>query len=130
MSRGGVLEENKGNIGYRSGWPVRSYSWERGNQVASFGRGKGEPVEAMKSLIKTQGINRYRGATFRKLLDEEMQDKIRKGLSFRCDEKFGPNHLCRNKQLHMLTIEEDLSSYDELVTCKGDRKEYVKKDKA
>lgn len=48
-------------------------------------------------------MNHHRGS-FRKLTNEEMQDKIKKGLCFRCEEKFGPNHVCRNKKFHMLLV--------------------------
>lgn len=46
------------------------------------------------------------GRTFQRLNDEEMQDKIEKGLCFRCDEKYNSNHIFRNKQFHMLFITE------------------------
>ncbi|WVY99948.1 hypothetical protein V8G54_026018 [Vigna mungo] len=35
-----------------------------------------------------------------------MQDKIEKGICFRCDEKYNSNHICRNKQFHMLLVTE------------------------
>jgi len=99
--------------------------------VAVIGRGRGETAEVMNSPSKAQAINCNRGATFCKLSNEKMHDKIRKGLWFRCDEKFRPNHVCRNKKLHMLLVtKEDLSSYDELLNCKGDTKKDVEQDTA
>lgn len=99
--------------------------------MAIIGRGKGETVEVMNSPNKAEGINCNRGATFHKLSNEEMQDKIKKGLWLWCDEKFGLNHVCRNKQLDMLLVtEEDLSSYDGLLNCKGDTEKDVEEDKA
>lgn len=54
-----------------------------------------------------------------KLFDEEMQDKIKKGLCVKCDEKFGTNHVYINKQLHMLLIiKEDIFEYDEILDDK------------
>ncbi|WVY98099.1 hypothetical protein V8G54_030250 [Vigna mungo] len=97
---------------------------------AQMVEGKGESVEAVNSLSKTQGINSNGGVAFRKLSDKEMQDKISKGLCFGCDEKLKPNHACRNKQLHMLKTDNDLSSYNKLVNCKGDTEEDVEEDKA
>jgi len=71
-----------------------------------------------------QGGNRNRGATFRKLSDEEMQDNIKKGLCFRCDEQFGPNHVCINKQLHMLLITgEEILRYEEILDDKKGKEE-------
>ena len=57
--------------------------------------------------IRNLGGLRQQGVPFRKLSDAELQDKMRKGLCFRCDEKFGLQHVCRNKQLHMLLLSED-----------------------
>ena len=42
-----------------------------------------------------------------KLSKAELQDKIKRDLCFRCDEKYGPNHICKNKQLHMLLLTEE-----------------------
>ncbi|KAF7802354.1 Retrotransposable element Tf2 [Senna tora] len=48
---------------------------------------------------------------YRKLSDEEIARKRRLGECFTCDEKWGPTHKCKNKQLHLLilsgTLEED-----------------------
>lgn len=59
---------------------------------------------------------------------EELQDKIMKGLCFRNDEKFGPSHVCRNKQLHLLLMtKDDLSNFvdfeDNLVNQEEDLEE-------
>ena len=36
-----------------------------------------------------------------------MQDRRDKGICYRCDEKFFIGHRCKNKQLHVLLVEED-----------------------
>lgn len=41
---------------------------------------------------------------FKRLSEEETKEKIRE--SFRC-EKFGPNHICKRKQLRVMLLEEE-----------------------
>nr|XP_016495663.1 PREDICTED: uncharacterized protein LOC107814725 isoform X3 [Nicotiana tabacum] len=44
------------------------------------------------------------GGAYKRLSDAEYQDKLRKGLCFCCDEKYGPNHRCNLKQLNLLIV--------------------------
>ncbi|KAJ1397185.1 Retrotransposon gag domain [Sesbania bispinosa] len=53
------------------------------------------------------------GKGFKNLTDAEFQEKSRKGLCFRCDEKFGPGHVCKNKQLQVLILEEECIEEEE-----------------
>ena len=48
--------------------------------------------------------NSRRSNPSRRLSDAEFQAKIAKGLCFRCDEKFTPNHRCKNRQLQVLLV--------------------------
>ena len=108
---------NKTNNTYKPFSVTRSYSKEGGNSVVLDGsnKGRGEGSEVASTGCSTSGMQRPRGAPFRKLTQEELQDKIKRGLCFRCDEESGPNHMCRNKQLHMLLMsEEELSGLDDL----------------
>lgn len=41
-------------------------------------------------------------------MTEEYQRKQEKGLCFRCDEKFTPSHRCKNKQLNVFSISEEV----------------------
>jgi len=50
----------------------------------------------------------FKGRGFRSLTDAEVLDKKAKGLCFRCDEKFGPGHICQNKQLQVLLLKEGM----------------------
>lgn len=50
------------------------------------------------------GTNRVRN--FRNLPEEEYREKVRRGLCFYCDEKFGPNHVCKNRQFRLMLVEE------------------------
>lgn len=44
--------------------------------------------------------------------DAEMQDKLSKGLCFRCDENFGPGHVCANKQFNVSIMDGDMGGED------------------
>ncbi|XP_024028604.1 uncharacterized protein LOC112093764 [Morus notabilis] len=47
------------------------------------------------------------GASFRRLTDDEIQRRRAKGLCYRCDEKYGPGHRCKNQQLQVLLVSEE-----------------------
>nr|KYP41567.1 Retrotransposable element Tf2 [Cajanus cajan] len=89
--------------------PMRTYNtnrtvmWEPGAKqqphVSGIGSSTGEG-----SVVKPS--NTFRGRSFRKLTDAELQERSRKGLCFRCDEKFGPGHVCAHKQLQILVLAE------------------------
>ncbi|KAF3623547.1 hypothetical protein FXO38_30689 [Capsicum annuum] len=54
-----------------------------------------------------------RGGSYKRLSDAKYQDKLRKGLCFLCDEKYGPNHRCNSKQLNVLIVAtEDIEDGD------------------
>lgn len=58
----------------------------------------------------TNAINNKSGVAFKKLSDKDMARKRERGLCFKCDEKFGLNHQCKNKQFQVMvlkTIEDD-----------------------
>ena len=78
-------------------------TWEQGakqqSNVSGIGSSTGEG-----SVVKPS--NTFRGRSFRKLTDAELQERSRKGLCFRCDKKFGPGHVCANKQLQILVLAE------------------------
>ncbi|WVZ20087.1 hypothetical protein V8G54_007409 [Vigna mungo] len=45
-----------------------------------------------------------RGMGYKRLTEEEENEKRRRGLCFRCDERYSPGHVCRNKQLHVILL--------------------------
>ncbi|KAK9028932.1 hypothetical protein V6N11_026066 [Hibiscus sabdariffa] len=45
-----------------------------------------------------------RGGPYKRLSDVEYHEKLKKGLCFRCDEKYSPNHRCNSKQLNLLIV--------------------------
>lgn len=47
------------------------------------------------------------GTSFRRLADDEIQRRRAKGLCYRCDEKYGPGHRCKNRQLQVLLVSEE-----------------------
>ena len=44
---------------------------------------------------------------FRRMTEAETQEKCRKGLCFRCDEKLGPGHRCKRRELQVLWMMHD-----------------------
>lgn len=53
-----------------------------------------------------RSYNKGRSGGLKRLSETEMQEKIRKGECFKCDEKYGPNHVCKNKQFRVMLLEE------------------------
>lgn len=106
---------SKGNMGASSGGrPIRTYNntrtvtWEPGNKSQSQAvSGAGSSVG---EVSHTKPVSSFRGRGFRRLTDAEMQERSKKGLCFRCDEKFSPGHVCSNKQLQVLLLEEDIEN--------------------
>ncbi|XP_010541862.1 PREDICTED: uncharacterized protein LOC104815241 isoform X1 [Tarenaya hassleriana] len=45
--------------------------------------------------------------TFRKISDTEMEDRRKRGLCFRCDEKYFFGHKCKLKELQVIVVQED-----------------------
>ncbi|KAJ0078045.1 hypothetical protein Patl1_36617 [Pistacia atlantica] len=56
---------------------------------------------------------------FRRLTDAELQYKRERGLCYKCDEKFGPPHRCKNRTLQVLLVmdaEEEQREAETMVT--------------
>ncbi|KAJ9544173.1 hypothetical protein OSB04_023880 [Centaurea solstitialis] len=45
------------------------------------------------------------GSGFRRLTDHEVQQKRALGLCYRCDEKYGPGHRCKKKEMSVLLVQ-------------------------
>ncbi|KAI0525242.1 hypothetical protein KFK09_004635 [Dendrobium nobile] len=93
-----------------SGGPTRTTT----TYLAPKGASPNVPRESGK---EKSGVTRSAGS-FKKLTDEEMQEKRAKGLCFRCEEKFVPGHRCKDRALRALTVyideaPEDSDEYDE-----------------
>ncbi|WVZ14456.1 hypothetical protein V8G54_012022 [Vigna mungo] len=114
ISKGGPSHVLRNNNVTKPISMTRSYSKDEGSSLGFTNSNSGRG-ESSASAGTFRSVNQSNRAPFRKLSQEEIQDKVKKGLCFRCDEKFGPNHICRNKQLHMLLMsEEELSGLDTL----------------
>ena len=46
---------------------------------------------------------------------KQMEEKRLKNLCFWCDEKFSPRHRCKNRQLYMLTVQDEGERLEEEV---------------
>ncbi|KAJ9536215.1 hypothetical protein OSB04_un000601 [Centaurea solstitialis] len=47
------------------------------------------------------------GVEFRRLLEEEVQQRRAMGLCYRCDEKYAPGHKCKKKELNVLLVQDE-----------------------
>ncbi|PKU77049.1 putative mitochondrial protein [Dendrobium catenatum] len=79
-----------------SGGPTRTTT----TYLAPKGPSPSVPRESGK---EKSGVTRTAGS-FKKLTEEEMQEKRAKGLCFRCEEKFVPGHRCKDRALRALTV--------------------------
>ncbi|KAJ1378575.1 Retrotransposon gag domain [Sesbania bispinosa] len=82
----------------------RTVTWEAASRNQTQAESGGAISTAESNNVKMTGSQRGKG--FKKLTDAELQEKSRKGLCFRCDEKFGPGRVCKNKQLQVLILNE------------------------
>lgn len=92
----GIPTVSSGGRSIRTYNNSRIVTWELGTKSQiQTSTGSGSSV-AEASSSKTTAA--FRGRGFRRLTDAEMQERSRKGLCFRCDEKFSPGHVCANKR--------------------------------
>ncbi|XP_010523379.1 PREDICTED: uncharacterized protein LOC104801738 isoform X2 [Tarenaya hassleriana] len=74
---------------------------ERGRQICG---GKGP---------KEEGGVQEKKSTFKRMSDAEFEEKRKKGLCFRCDEKFFVGHRCKQKELQVILAEEVMETGEE-----------------
>lgn len=108
----------------KRGWRAPTSNWTGSRGAHSYTR-LSQPYEAPKSSVtvtQTKPIENKSGteskkdpitsavsstSSYRRLTDEEVLRKRELGLCFRCDEKFGPNHRCKRKELKVLILSKD-----------------------
>lgn len=96
-----------GSGGAGNGVPgTGSASVNRNNESVSTG----PTVQSPQSSGATQS---RRNSTFRHLTDEELEDRRRRKLCFRCDGPFTPGHVCQNKHLNILILGEGVEAEEE-----------------
>ncbi|RDX88325.1 hypothetical protein CR513_30098, partial [Mucuna pruriens] len=78
-------------------------SWKYSESYMDVPGGSSSGVDRTKGM---DGVNTRRNSSFKKLTEEEYEDKRRRRVCFRCDEPFAPSHMCRNKHLHVLMLGE------------------------
>ncbi|KAI0511412.1 hypothetical protein KFK09_012046 [Dendrobium nobile] len=61
-------------------------------------------VSGQRKAPKEKCLGARAGGNFKQLIDMELQYKRAKGLCFRCDEKFAPDHRCKNRTLQVCFI--------------------------
>ena len=111
-----TIEENKGfDTGARGGGSYRS-----GGNTSNFSGYKNNTTSSTRTLLSTattgnKGGNNTAGRTsqFKRLTEAELADKRSKGLCFKCDQKFGPGHICASRSsLQVLLVDEE-DAYEE-----------------
>ncbi|GJZ74597.1 putative mitochondrial protein [Tanacetum coccineum] len=109
-----TIEENKGfDIGARGGGSYRS-----GGTTSNFSGYKNNTTSSTRTLLSTAstgnkgGISTGRVSQFKRLTEAELADKRSKGLCFKCDQKFGPGHVCVSRSLQVLLVDEE-EEYEE-----------------
>nr|GEV60684.1 hypothetical protein [Tanacetum cinerariifolium] len=89
-----TIEENKGfDNGARGGGSYRS-----GGTTSNFSGYKNNTTSSTRTLLSTAST--------------ELADKRSKGLCFKCDQKFGPGHICASRSLQVLLVDEE-EEYEE-----------------
>ncbi|XP_031257121.1 uncharacterized protein LOC116115112 [Pistacia vera] len=106
------------------------FPWVSSNPDLNHSNGWNTATKNVEHLhgVRSQNRSWERGGTtptksdgFRWLTEADIQYKRERGLCFRCDEKFGPNHRCRNKSLQvLLMLEEEEDTEREEVTLEAD----------
>ena len=61
-------------------------------------------------------------SSYRRLTEAELLEKREKGLCYRCDEKFGPRHVCKRKELQVL-LDEDVEEEEKWVEAHNSKEE-------
>ncbi|XP_010533307.1 PREDICTED: uncharacterized protein LOC104809111 [Tarenaya hassleriana] len=77
---------------------------------------KGESIASVVDS-SNKAVTGDRRLPFRKLSDPEVEDRRRKGLCFRCDERYFVGHRCKQKELQVLMVTEDTDVDGEFQEC-------------
>ena len=100
VEKNNLLNKGNGGSGTSSGTKAGFRTYNSTRTVTWEPNAKGQ-TQVTSSVGSTTGNSRtnpsFKGRGFRSLTDAEVLDKRAKGLCFRCDEKFGPGHICPNK---------------------------------
>ncbi|KAJ9555024.1 hypothetical protein OSB04_009638 [Centaurea solstitialis] len=79
----------------------RTGSTYTGPKIAS------ESTTTTNSPNSVTNPNNKSGQGYRRLTDQEVQQKRTLGLCYRCDEKYSPGHRCKKKELSILLVQAD-----------------------
>ena len=70
---------------------------------------KAHRSEVSKGILLTPAnVPKFPNPCYQRLTYTELKERRKKGLCFSCDEKYAPNHVCKNKKIfYIQTIEEE-----------------------
>ena len=95
---GGFTTKGKMGINHNSYSSSKTITMETGPKISMQNVHQGENSRVGSIIDKLNGTFKSKGRGFKRLSNTELQDKIRKVLCFRCDQKYSPHHICKNKQ--------------------------------
>ncbi|KAI3714972.1 hypothetical protein L6452_21935 [Arctium lappa] len=78
-----------------------SYSGKKSSSVNM------DSESSLSSSMSSSSASNKTGSEFRKLSDQEVQQRRALGLCYRCDEKYAPGHKCSKKEINVLLIQEE-----------------------
>ncbi|XP_020691238.1 uncharacterized protein LOC110105899 [Dendrobium catenatum] len=84
-----------------------NYSGGLYRTTTTFLPAKGAGPGSMKEAPKEKMGGGGNGGQFKKLIENELQEKRAKGVCFRCDEKYMAGHRCKDRSLQVLLVCED-----------------------
>ncbi|XP_057444004.1 uncharacterized protein LOC130736175 [Lotus japonicus] len=110
VSKAGTTSQSRYNNAYKPSYKPNSFqksvTVETG--IKNGGGNTTQSVQSSSGSVMDRSVSRTsRGGTFKRLSGDEMKETLRKGECFRCEEKFGPNHISKNKQFRVMLMAED-----------------------
>ncbi|XP_061343289.1 uncharacterized protein LOC133289385 [Gastrolobium bilobum] len=86
-----------------------SSNYQKGNsEIPKSNLGRTMQPESPQGSVAGSRVTEAPKSKFRRLSDAESQERRRLGLCFKCNKKWGPEHKCTARQLHLLIVDEDL----------------------
>nr|KYP52090.1 Retrotransposable element Tf2 [Cajanus cajan] len=74
---------------------------------------KGIFLNGLKEEVKAELRKGEGKLNWKNMTDAEYQERRRKGICFRCEEKYSPGHVCKNKQIRIMLLEEGVEEMEE-----------------
>lgn len=93
---------NKGQFVTKGPWQNNSHNHTLSIWANTNKSGEGKEIVNARGSMEDKG----KSISYKHLPNEEVLERRRKGLCFTCNEKFSPTHVCKNKSLRIMLVEE------------------------